>query len=278
MSAGGALATELRKLAVRAAHAGAAVARDFRRRPLDVQLKADLSEVSAADLAAQQAVSDVILAARPRDQILGEEFLEPTGVATSPPDASAPPGAQIWWIIDPIDGTRNYVRGLPCFATAVAALWEGVPIAAATVDLALNATFSADPTTLFLDDAPLTESAREIARGRSARPLVATPSSVDGLAAALLEQWRGRCLLRNFGAACLHLAYVGAGRLDAALASDCRLWDIAGGWLLVRAAGGVMTRLDGAAIFPLDVATYDRSPIACLASRDAALHAELLGA
>jgi fructose-1,6-bisphosphatase/inositol monophosphatase family enzyme len=60
------------------------------------------------------------------------------------------------------------------------------------------------------------------------------------------------------------------------LISDSRLWDVAAGWLLVTAAGGVMTMLDGTDIFPLDVSRYAGQPVPSLASATAALHKDLL--
>ncbi len=95
----------------------------FFRTPVEVRLKADRSEVSEADEAAQAAVVATIRAERPSDWIIAEEQL----VGGSAPVTRAAVG----WVIDPIDGTRNFIRGMPDFSCSVAAMVDGMPVAGA---------------------------------------------------------------------------------------------------------------------------------------------------
>jgi histidinol-phosphatase len=88
----------------------------FRSRDLVVESKPDMSFVSAADKAAEHAMRDHLSARRPHDAVLGEEM----------GSSGAPGSGQVRWIIDPIDGTHNYVRNVPVWATLVASVVDGV--------------------------------------------------------------------------------------------------------------------------------------------------------
>jgi len=162
----------------------------------------------------------------PGEAVLGEE----TGGDTQ---------AKRLWIVDPIDGTANFARGLPHFCISLARLTDGEP------DLA----FVYDP----VHDEMFTAAADQAARcnGR-----VMQVSAIDALAHASVELgWSTRrptqaysdlhsrllaqgCSVRRAGSAALGLAHVAAGRSDAYLELHVNAWDIAAGWLLVRQAGG----------------------------------------
>ncbi|MDX2198974.1 MAG: inositol monophosphatase [Phycisphaerae bacterium] len=278
----------LRQIAVGAALAGGLLARRMRSHLLDVRLKHDGSEVSEADLRAQELVVRTILAARPHDRILGEETLaEPATAATGAagghlanivhPAARPLEPHEVCWIIDPIDGTRNYVRGLPGYGCAVAAMRGGRTIAAATYDVSDDCMYSASVDEGFFIGGERFDRARADARrGRTAKLLIAVPSGVAGDPRRLIEAWFAPHLLRNYGAAALHLCYIAAGGLDAMLAADCRLWDLAGGALFVEAMGGKIARLDGSPLFPFDVNSYRGEPLTSLFARDEATHVQLL--
>lgn len=114
------LLADLRQLAEIAARAGGAVSREAFGRRVSVSLKSDASEVTEIDVAAEKAVFSTIRAARPDDALIGEESVK------SEMDA---PKSGISWIVDPIDGTRNFIRGVPSFtACSVAAMCDGWPI------------------------------------------------------------------------------------------------------------------------------------------------------
>lgn len=259
----------LRTLAVEAARLGARVAREAFDRPRVVSLKADRSEVTEVDLAAQRQIEQLLRSRRPCDAILGEE-------TSDRPQADAGEDA-VWWLIDPIDGTRNFVRGIPIFACSVAAMQRGRVLAGAICDAMLDVTYSATAGgPLFADDAPVA-STEPVAAHLPAqrRLLVAVPSLRRPRTRRLVQLVLEKHLLRNSGSTALHLAWVALGRLDAAVSGNSRLWDIAAGAVLLQAAGCILTDPDGGGVLPIDPARYDGREIATLAGRPAA-HARLL--
>lgn len=276
------LPRQLRRLAESAARAAGAVAHEMFRRPVVVRRKADGSEVSDADERAQQAAIRAIRLRRPNDLFVAEESQadgKPSGtgssVGTVVDAVAAPPGA-VYWIIDPIDGTRNYLRGVPLYACSIAAMVGGAPVAGVVYvpeTDTLYSTSAREP--LRLNDAPVSPAALPEA-GR--KPVVAVPSSADSAARELMLDWLSRAVIRNLGSTALHLALVATGEFDGAMANDCRLWDIAAGWLLIRSAGGAIAALDGGPIFPLDAGHYAGEALPCVAARSAALLRELTSA
>jgi myo-inositol-1(or 4)-monophosphatase len=288
----------LRELAERAARAGGVVARERFRGDNAVRRKPDGSDVTDADEAAQAAVLACLREARPDDGVIAEETVGCVPDAPSVngvPDAPVRTNDRLCWIIDPLDGTRNYISGVPIYACTIAAMLGGYPIVGVTYDPEREEMYSASRAEGFLiDGRPVGAVAAGASpaavasapRGRRSppaappefrrKPLAGIPSSLQGSAYELLQGWRRRVVVRNLGSTALHLALVAAGHLQASLTSDTKLWDIAAGWLMVTVAGGVMTRIDGSPIFPLDVATYSDQAIATLAVTDAQTHARLV--
>lgn len=235
------LRSALRALAERAARAGGAVARDMFDTDLQVSLKPDGSEVSDADRAAQDAIINVLRQSRPDDCFIAEEASEQTLRATGGPDA-------VYWAIDPIDGTRNYVRGIPYFTCSVGALIGGTPVAGAVFDPLRDCMYAAA-----VGEGMFVNGRRRTVRDGDERTLVgAIPSKRHKQVSQLVHTWVDRLVVRNTGSTALHLAMVAAGQLDAALASNAALWDIAAGFALIVAAGGVATLPDGRPIFPVE--------------------------
>lgn len=254
----------LRDLAVAAAYAAGEVARThFAADNLVVNLKNDRSEVSAADEAAQAAIVATIREARPNDAFITEETL----VLDRP--APAPTNDRFTWIIDPIDGTRNYIRRIPMYSTSIACMYGGLPVVGVIYVPELDKLFTATPDRTCLDgeavirlDGPM---ARQ--RGITTRPVVGMPSRPVGRVNALAHAWLDHFVCRCFGSTAWHLALIASGELVGALSDNPKLWDIAAGWLIVSAAGGEIADLDGRPIFPLDVATYDRRELPFIAGR-----------
>ncbi|MCG3126571.1 MAG: Inositol-1-monophosphatase [Phycisphaerae bacterium] len=251
---------ELLAVACQAARAGAAIAAEFFGRGVEVEFKRDGSEVSAADRAAEAACVAAIRAARPHDPLIAEEAVSAgTGAAAGDSDAGT---AAVVWAIDPIDGTRNFVRGIPLYACSVGALFEGVPVAGAIMDPSRDVLYSASlGEGAFLNGAPL-----RVVDGDERTLLAAIPSKSRDRARVIVHHWVDRLVIRNFGSSALHLAMVAAGQLDAVLATDARLWDIAAGAVLIEAAGGRVSAPDGSAIFPFDVRSYNGGEIPTLAA------------
>lgn len=268
------LDAEIRTLAERACRAGARVAREVFGRVHAVELKPDHTEVTAIDRAAQAAIIEEIERARPADCIVAEE------------EFSRPPhGAELTWVIDPIDGTRNFVRGIPFFASAVACVRAGWPLVGAICDPLTDRVYSAQAVVhpggelrgaLFIDGQPARPPVGD--ERRLSRPIVAIPSvnpRIRTTATELVQDWMSRFIIRDFGSSAQHTVMVALGQLDAAICSG-HLWDVAAGWPMVVAAGGDMLRPDGRRLFPLDDQPDWRSSMIAVVLRAAVARREFL--
>ncbi len=240
------------------------MARDMFESELEVSHKADGSEVTDADRAAQEAVIDVLRQARPHDFFIAEE--------SAPGELSSAGGSDaVWWAIDPIDGTRNYVRGIPYFSCSVAALVGGTPVAGAIYDPLRDVMYAG----AVGDDMCVNGRSRNVRDGQTRTLLGAIPNTHHGQIAKLVHTWVDHLVVRNTGSTALHLAMVAAGQLDAALAGNAHLWDIAAGYALIAAGGGVATLPDGSPIFPIALPDLTMFPTEVLAAGPQT-HARLL--
>lgn len=230
--------------------------------------KADNSVVTDTDHAIQAHILAAVAREYPDHAVISEETIRR-------PNAHANHDqARYCWVIDPIDGTRNFVAGFPCFATSIAVLDRGRPVAAAVREHNTKALYTAS----LGDGAAINQ--RPI-RVRVPLPgedwLVGGPSSKDVLTTRVLEKWihtRG-LIYRNVGSSAVHLAWVASGALVAAFAKRCKIWDIAAGMLLVSEAGGSVTGVLGQNLLPLDLSAPPDTDIPFLAAEPAA-HARLL--
>lgn len=205
--------------------------------------KPDRSPVTEADHAVQRLILDGIARTYPQHGVLAEEAPEPA--AHHPPLREA----EYVWVVDPIDGTRNYVRGFETFCTAIAVLHAGRPIVAAIYNPMARRLYSAAAGRgAFADGQPL----RVRERDGAEQAVIGVPSAKRIPLPACIHDWIDRHILRNVGSASLHLAYVAAGYFDAAVCHECYIWDVAPGALLVIEAGGVVTDLAGRPLFPVD--------------------------
>jgi histidinol-phosphatase len=217
---------------------------------LQVSAKPDLTPVSDADLAVETALRNILTAARPGDAVLGEEFGAAGTVAAV--------GDGRKWVIDPIDGTKNFVRGVPVWATLIA-LFDGDQVVVGVVSAPALArrwwaatgsgayrTFAGGPpqrcrvsAVAELSDASLTYSDpgewREQGRGPQFQKL-------------LDRCWR----TRGYGDF-LSYVLVAEGAADIAAEPELSLWDLAALVPVVREAGGVFTDVDGSAVGPASV-------------------------
>ncbi len=205
---------------------------------LQVSRKGPADFVSAADLKAEQVLREVLSQARP-----GFGFLMEESGAKASSDA-----AERRWIVDPLDGTTNFLHGLPHFAISIALEERGEITAAVVYDPAKDETFFAERGQgAYLNDRRLRVSSRR----RLDEALIATGSPFKGHGErqpflreidAVMEVTAG---IRRWGAASLDLAYVAAGRFDGFWESGLSSWDFAAGILLVREAGGYVSQMDG---------------------------------
>jgi len=218
--------------------AGRALARDFGEvAELQVSKKGAADYVSAADLKAEQTLFEELLRARPGYGFLGEErgMIEGTDKTHT-------------WVVDPLDGTTNFLHAMPHFAINIALRREGVVVAGVTYNPATSDLFWAERGRgAFLNDRRL----RVAARTRFEEAVFATgiPFMGHGQHARFLKELHQITQrvsgVRRFGAAALDLAWVAAGRFDGFWERDLNAWDLAAGILLVTEAGGRVTDADG---------------------------------
>lgn len=222
--------------------AGKSLARDFGEvQNLQVSLKGPGDYVSQADRKAEKLIREELLKARPTYGFLGEESEEIKGTD----------GAHRW-IVDPLDGTTNFLHGIPCFSSSIALERNGEIVAAVVLNPATDELYTAEKGGgAFLNDRRLRVAARKelsdcvvacgvphLGRGNHGKFLIELRHVMGEVAG-----------IRRMGAASLDLAYVAAGRFDGFWERDLAAWDIAAGILLIREAGGFVGDLhDGNAM------------------------------
>lgn len=222
-----------------AKHADAITLDRFGALDLRVDTKPDLTPVTDADEAVEAELRSILARERPADMVLGEEY---GGTA-------AFSGRQ--WVIDPIDGTKNFVRGVPLWASLIALLEDGVPVVGVVSAPALNrrwwAALDMGAFTTVGAGPPRALSVSGVAELDSAS---LSFSSLSGWADLGLRDrfialtdavWRVRAY-GDFFSYCL----VAEGAVDIAAEPEVKLWDLAPLDILVREAGGAFTGLDGA--------------------------------
>lgn len=204
---------------------------------LQVSRKAPADFVSAADIKAEQAVFEALEKARPGYSFLGEErgLVEGTDKTHT-------------WIVDPLDGTTNFLHAIPHFAINIALQREGAIVAAVTYNPITNELFWAEKGKgCFVNDKRL----RVAGRKHLDESVLGTgiPFLGHGQHARFLKELHQISQrvagVRRFGAASLDLAYVAAGRLDGFWERDLKPWDMAAGLLMIQEAGGKVTDMDG---------------------------------
>ena len=205
---------------------------------LSVREKAANDYVSEVDKEAEQTIIRTLLEAYPKHSILAEESGASNGDARS----------EYQWIIDPLDGTTNFLHGFPQYAVSIALSHRGVTTQAVVYDPCNNDLFTATRGAgAYLNDARIRVSKRLQLR----TALIGTGfpfkehRHLDAYLAMLRDLMQNSSGLRRAGAAALDLAYVAAGRLDGFWEIGLAPWDIAAGALLVIEAGGVISDLNG---------------------------------
>lgn len=246
--------------ALRLAYDAGRLLRDRIGRQIEISYKGSIDLVTEVDRAAEALIGKGISEAHPSHAMLGEEGTS-TGIAVA--------SAEWIWIVDPIDGTTNFAHGYPHFAVSIAVVRGGVGEIGVIFDPSRDELFAAR-------------------RGGQARlnGRAIHVSNVDSIRRALLgtgftydvnnraEQYsiwthlHGKCQgIRREGSAALAVAWVAAGRLDGFYERPINAWDVGAGAILVEAAGGMVTALDGG---PYDVFGQE------LTATNGLIHAELV--
>jgi histidinol-phosphatase len=205
---------------------------------LHVEHKPDLTPVSDADLAVETALREILAEQRPADAIFGEEH------------GGEPLRHGRQWVIDPIDGTKNFVRGVPVWASLISLLQDGIPVVGVVSAPALNRRWWAG------HSLGAHASVGHAAARRLSVSAVADLGSAS-LSFSSLSGWAERGLRDRFVALTdavwrvraygdfFSYCLVAEGAVDVAAEPEVKLWDLAPLDLLVREAGGTFTALDG---------------------------------
>lgn len=217
--------------------AGRSLVKDFREvEHLQVSVKGPGDFVSRADMRAEEIIKETLMEARPTYGWVGEES-----------DAVEGKDPTRRWIVDPLDGTTNFLHGMPHWAVSIALEHKGEIVASVVYDASKDEMFYAEKGGgAWLNDR---QRIRVSSRHKLIESVFATGMPFGGAKylpaslkdhAALLPQCAG---VRRWGAAALDLAYVAAGRYDGFWERGLNVWDIAAGVLLVKEAGGLIEPL-----------------------------------
>jgi myo-inositol-1(or 4)-monophosphatase len=254
-------------IALEAAHHGGSILLDWQDR-FSPKEKAPKDLVTEADVASQTAIREILLGAYPDYDFLAEEEAADrvaAGQASIPPRKS-----EFRWVVDPLDGTANYVHRLQTFAVSIALQKGNEVVLGVVYDPVSEECFTAirgeGPR---LNGLPIRTSGCE--RIERAMVAVSFSSNIDRGSveiARFVEALHNSRSVRRLGSAALNLAYLAAGRLDSYWATSVQIWDVAAGFLLVEEAGGLVTALNGGPV------SLERPEF--LASASPALHGQMV--
>ena len=233
---------ELLDTAIAAAAAGAeVVTRYFRSGQLDVRRKGENDFVTRADKESEETIVRTILSRHPDHRILAEEGGAKTGQS-----------GEYEWVIDPLDGTTNFLQGLPIFCVSVACRRGDELLAGVVHDPQGGNVFAASlGGGATWNDRPMRVSSQDRLKGAflaTGYPFRAHPT-LDLYLAAFRDVFLEVKAIRRCGAAAHDLAYTAAGVFDGFFEFRLSPWDLAAGILLIREAGGRVTDLDGGGDF-----------------------------
>jgi myo-inositol-1(or 4)-monophosphatase len=248
-----------------AARAGGQVLRELQGR-IQVQEKGPRDLVTEADLASQEVIREILAKEFPDHDFRGEEDVT-TAEAAKPQDNS---NSHYCWVVDPLDGTTNYVHQLPLYCVSVALRLGDNVVCGTVYDPVSEEVFTAvadggaflNGRLIRVSDCCRLEDALVAA---SFAPNVPRGSSEVARFIEVLHRCQA---VRRLGSAALNLCYVAAGRLDAYFAANIKTWDVAAGQLILREAGATLTALDGGP-FQLDHPQF-------ASAATASLHRELM--
>ncbi|MBN2019453.1 MAG: inositol monophosphatase [Sedimentisphaerales bacterium] len=214
--------------------------------------------VTQADVICQKIIIDRIKETYPDDGFIAEEG--PDGrLLKQPPRGDK----KVWWVIDPIDGTTNFAKGMLLFAVAVAAIYEGVPVVGVIYDPATDSMF----TGIKGDEARL--NGRQISvsdDGFDKFSSIGTDSFFDNGVPKWVIAFMEKARSRTIGSSCLQMAYLAKGSLIGVVFVRPKIWDIAAGAVIAESAGASVSDWYGNKIFPIDCDKYEGAELPTLAA------------
>ena len=237
---------------------------------IKTSVKGEDELVTQADAQCQKIIIDRIKENFPDHGFIGEEGSEGK-LFKQPPRGDE----QIWWIIDPIDGTNNFAHGMLLFVVSVAAVYKGYPIAGVIFEPATESMYTA------VKDGETQLNGRRIQASDEAMDKISSVGldshldygeDIPGWACQIIKRTR----YRNLGTTALQLAYVAKGSMAATITDTPKIWDIAAGAIIIESAGGIVTNWKGEKIFPFDIDNYTGGTFQTLASNQKT-HSELVG-
>ena len=230
------LQNKFTSIAVRAAKAGGKILLKYFNSNLKVNYKGKIDPVTMADKSSQEAVAKILRNAFPGHSVVGEEDIKKT------------PRLKYCWIIDPLDGTVNYIHGIPFFCISIALLKNGKQLTGVVYAPCLDELFVAQRGVgAFLNGRKIKVSSNK----RIVRSLVVTgfPYDIHSDSRKVMKSFAKVIVnvqgVRRLGSAALDLAYVAAGRFEAFWEKGLKPWDVAAGSLFVEEAGGRVSEFNG---------------------------------
>ncbi|HBG27151.1 MAG: hypothetical protein A2Y10_18560 [Planctomycetes bacterium GWF2_41_51] len=220
--------------------------------------KSDTELVTEADAHCQKIIIDNIMQNFPSHGIIAEEGKD------NKLSKQLPRGDNdIWWVIDPIDGTNNYSQRILSFAVSIGIINNGKPVLGVIYDPATDSMFTAagDGPALF-NDARIQVNDKDIEYYQTIGIESLYSEGVPGW----ITRLQGMLRCRSLGTTALHLAYVAKGSFVAGVMNNPKLWDIAAGAFIAEAAGAAVTDWQGKSLWPVDMNAYNGEPFKVLAA------------
>lgn len=214
-----------------------------------VSAKSSTELVTITDAKCQQIIIDTIMQNYPAHGIIAEEGKDNKLFKQLPRGDN-----DLWWIIDPIDGTNNYSQRILCFAVSIGLMHEGKPVLGVIYDPATDSMFTAAG-----DAPPQFNNIRIQANDKDIEyyQTIGVESLFNEGVPAWVTRLQTMMRCRALGTTALHLAYVAKGSFVAGIMNNPKLWDIAAGAIIAQTAGAFVTNWQGGSLWPVDVANYN---------------------
>ena len=214
-----------------------------------VSVKSPDQLVTQADGLCQKIIIERIKKTFPNDGFIGEEGCNGGLLKQKPKKRS-----QIWWVIDPIDGTTNYAKGMLLFVVAIAAVSEGRPVIGVIYEPATDSMFTG------VKDGEARLNGKRINvsdEGFNNFSSTGTDSYFDGVVPKWVISLMKKSRSRTLGSSCLQLAYLAKGSLIGVVFVRPKIWDVAAGVVIAESAGAIVSDWQGNKLFPIDLDKYE---------------------
>jgi myo-inositol-1(or 4)-monophosphatase len=223
---------------------------------ITVSVKGPDQLVTQADVLCQQIIIERIRKSYPDDGFIAEEG-QGGGLFKHPPKGKS----KTWWVIDPIDGTTNFAKGMLLFTVSIAAMFEGQPVVGVIYDPATDSMFTG------VKGGPAQLNGKKISvsnDGFDKFSSVGTDSFFDNEVPGWVIELMKRARSRSLGSSCLQMAYLARGSLIGIVFVRPKIWDIASGVVIAESAGAIVSDWYGSKLFPIDCEKYEGQELATI--------------